>query len=227
MNISTLKDDLIELNDFGILSHNQRVQLIVKRLIELIISCICLLFLVPFFILISISIKIDSKGPIMFTQIRRGKNGVDFKTYKFRTMHVDSSVGNLKSPEKGDRRVTRVGWILRKTSLDETPQLINVLLGDMSIVGPRAVPSKEIDLRLEKLNNEYPENELIHQQYMKIRELVRPGITGMAQAYGRSSLNTLQATRYDAYYVQNFSLLLDIKVILKTIHTVLFQKGVN
>jgi len=205
----------------------RRFQLAIKRICDILFASFGLLFALPLFLIVAIIIKIDSKGSVFFIKSRHGKNGKEFRTFKFRTMYVNSSIGNLKAPEKGDIRVTNVGWFLRKTSLDELPQLINVLWGDMSIVGPRAVPHKEIELRLEKLNNEYPENEEIHEKYMRVRQLVLPGITGMAQAYGRSSLTTLQATKYDVYYVKNYSLLLDIKVVIKTIQIVLLQKGVN
>jgi lipopolysaccharide/colanic/teichoic acid biosynthesis glycosyltransferase len=205
----------------------RRFQLAIKRLLDILFALLGLTVILPLLLVITIVVKLDSKGPALFIQGRYGKNGKEFRALKFRTMYVDSSIGNLSAPEKGDKRVTRVGWFLRKTSIDELPQLINVLLGDMSIVGPRAVPRREIELRLEKLNNEYPENEELHKKYMKIRELVRPGITGMAQAYGRSSLTTLQATKYDVYYAEKYSLLLDIKIIAKTMQTVIFQKGAN
>lgn len=205
----------------------RNIQLKIKRVLETIIAVIGLIIVSPIFLIIWILIRVDSPGPALFRQIRNGQYGKEFNVFKFRTMYIDSSIGNLAAPGKGDTRVTRVGTLLRKTSLDEIPQLINVLMGDMSIIGPRAVPKKEIELRLEKLNAEYPDNVALHKEYMEKRELVKPGITGMAQAYGRSSLTTLKATEYDAYYSENYSLMLDIKIFFKTIDTVLFQKGVN
>lgn len=222
-----INEEIIVFRESVYSSKERTLQLASKRFCDIIFAVLGLVVALPFLLVTYILIKVDSQGPALFIQNRHGKNGKEFKAYKFRTMYVDSSIDNLNAPRQGDARVTRVGWFLRKISIDELPQLVNVLLGDMSIVGPRAVPKREIDLRLEKLNNEYPENKDLHNEYIKVRELVRPGITGMAQAYGRSNLTTLQATEYDVHYVEEYSLALDIKIIIKTIETIIFQKGVN
>ncbi|MEW6697641.1 MAG: sugar transferase [Bacillota bacterium] len=198
-----------------------------KRFSDICISLILLIVLSPVLLLAAIAIFLGERRNPIFVQLRVGKNGKEFKVYKFRTMFVDSSIGNLRAPAKGDKRVTKVGYVLRKTSIDELLQLINVLKGDMSIIGPRAVPSKELDLRLEKLVNQDPENEEKYKNYMKTRQKIRPGITGMAQAFGRSSLSTLDSIEYDVYYVENISMRLDIRIIFETIKTVLLQRGAN
>ena len=142
-------------------------------------------------------------------------------------MYDHSSEGNLAAPKEGDVRVTKVGKILRKTSIDELPQLINVIKGDMSILGPRAVPAKELDLRIQKMLVNAPDKEDLFKKAMHIRMLAKPGISGLAQAYGRSALTVEEATGYDVYYALHYSLALDFKIFFKSIETVLFQKGVN
>lgn len=199
----------------------------IKRLFDFVISLVLIILLFPLMLIVAISIRIDSKGPAIYKQERLGKDGKIFMTYKFRTMYDNSSINNLEAPRKGDPRVTRIGKYLRKVSLDELPQLFNVLNNTMSIIGPRAVPEKEITLRLNKLIKENPEEKNTYIDYMNKRKTIKPGITGMAQAYGRSSLSTLEATKLDVYYVDNYSLLLDIRIFFKSIHTVLLQKGVN
>lgn len=203
------------------------VELFLKRMFDVVISLMIIVIFSPVLLLMAILIRLESKGPAIYKQQRVGKNGKAFTAYKFRTMYQNSSIGNLKAPQKGDPRVTKIGYFLRKTSLDELAQLFNVLNNTMSIIGPRAVPQKEIDLRLEDMLKNEPEQKDLFEEYFRIRTKVKPGITGMAQAYGRSSLTTKKATELDVYYVKNFSLWLDIKIIFKTIHTVLFQKGVN
>lgn len=198
-----------------------------KRLFDIIISLFLILITSPIMLIAIVLIRIESKGAAVFTQARLGKNNSEFKVYKLRTMYKDSSIDNLSAPKSGDKRVTKVGKYLRKTSIDELPQLFNVLKGDMSLIGPRAVPKKEINLRLAKLieGNENEKDKYV--EYMKIRNSVKPGISGMAQAYGRSNLTTLEATELDVFYAKNVSVKLDLKIIAKTAYIVLFQKGVN
>ncbi|WP_321385729.1 sugar transferase [uncultured Enterococcus sp.] len=198
---------------------------IVKRLIDLLFSGILLIFLSPVMLIIAILIRVDSKGEIVFTQKRVGRNQKTFTTFKFRTMYKDSSIDNYAAPKSGDARVTKIGKVLRKLSVDELPQLLNVFLGQMSLIGPRAVPAKELELREEKLNIDG--NPEINKRAMEVRSEATPGITGMAQAYGRSSLTTLEATKLDIYYVRNTSFLLDCKIFVKSLETVLLKKGVN
>lgn len=152
----------------------------------------------PLFLIVSIAIKIDSEGPVFFRQERTGLNGKDFYLIKFRSMAADNDVYNFKEEDK----ITEVGKIIRKTSLDELPQLINVLKGDMSFVGPRPW--------LPILNDYYS-----HEQ--KKRFLVKPGITGLAQVSGRKDLNIVDRIELDVKYINNFSFVSDIKILFKTV----------
>ena len=178
----------------------------VKRLLDIIISLSALLvFSIPI-ILISIMIKKEDKGPVLFKQTRTGYKGKEFKLYKFRSMPIDNDVLNNKSENK----LTKIGTFIRKTSLDELPQFINILKGDMSLIGPRP-------WIVEYYNNFTDEQ--------KKRVDVLPGITGLAQATGRNNISIFEKINYDLEYVNNYSLLMDIKVILLTIKTVLSKTG--
>ena len=194
---------------------------IVKRIFDVFITIIIFYLLAPIFIIISIFIKMESRGPIFYSSKRSGKKGVAFKFYKFRSMvynadilkeqirhssEVDGPIFKIKK----DPRFTKMGAFLRKYSLDELPQLINVLKGDMSLVGPRPFPVEES----EKI------------EYKHIPRLnIRPGITGLAQVKGRSNLKFSQWMRWDNWYVNNWSLGLDIKILLWTIPAVIKGKG--
>ena len=178
----------------------------VKRLLDIIISLSALLvFSIPI-ILISIMIKKEDKGPVLFKQTRTGYKGKEFKLYKFRSMPIDNDVLNNKSENK----LTKIGTFIRKTSLDELPQFINILKGDMSLIGPRPWIV------------EYYQNFTDEQ---KKRVDVLPGITGLAQATGRNNISIFEKINYDIEYVNNYSLLMDIKVIFLTIKTVLSKTG--
>lgn len=159
-------------------------------------------------IIIAIAIKLESKGPALFKQTRTGKDGIDFTLYKFRSMTVDNNVLNFKEENK----ITKVGKFIRKTSLDELPQLLNVLKGDMSLIGPRPWIV------------EYYQN---FTNYQKRRVAVRPGITGLAQATGRNNLSIFEKIEYDIEYVEQCSLLEDLKVLGMTIKTVLSKEGAD
>lgn len=180
----------------------------VKRLLDLIMAAILMIiFLVPM-IIIGILIKFDSKGPVFFKQERTGKNGKIFLLYKFRSMAVDNDVHDFS---KSDQH-TKIGTILRKLSLDELPQLINILKGEMSFIGPRPwIP-------------DYYENMNEHQRH---RNDVLPGITGLAQAKGRNNISIISKINYDLEYVQNYSLIQDIKIFFLTIKTVLSKEGAD
>lgn len=181
--------------------------IVIKRLLDLILSIILLILLSPLFIIVTIAIKLDSEGPAFYKQTRTGLNGEDFTLLKFRSMAADNDVYDFKTGDK----ITRVGNFIRKTSLDELPQLINIIRGDMSFVGPRPW--------LPILNDFYTD-------YQKKRFFVRPGITGLAQVSGRKDLNILNRIDLDINYVDNISLLADIKIILKTI-LVIFDSSDN
>lgn len=177
----------------------------IKRIIDITFSMLLTFFLLIPFILISVSIRIGSKGPVIFKQERLGKNGKVFKIYKFRTM-IDNAenIGTGLSTYEGDPRVTRVGSLLRKTSLDEIPQLFNVIKGDMSLVGPRPpVPT------IPRKFNEYNRKQLM-------RFKVRPGITGYAQVKGRNSLSWDERIEFDIKYVEKQSVILDFHILFLT-----------
>lgn len=219
---------LMDLNytDEDIINKN-RFQRYFKRVIDIILAVPLLIIASPIIIISCVAIVLESSGSPIYKQTRIGYREQKFTIYKLRTMYVHSSDGNLAAPKAGDVRVTKVGRFLRKTSIDELPQLINVIIGNMSLLGPRAVPEKEIELRINNLLSSHPEKKELFCKAMHIRMLVKPGISGMAQAYGRSLLTVEEATGYDVYYAINCSLGLDFKILIQTIKTVIFQKGVN
>jgi exopolysaccharide biosynthesis polyprenyl glycosylphosphotransferase len=188
-----------------------------KRVIDVLVSFLILTISFPITILSAIAIKIDSDGSIFFIQKRCGMGGEIFKMIKFRSMFVDAEkrTGPIWS-SKDDPRITRVGKIIRKLRIDEIPQFINVLKGDMSVVGPRP----ERPFFVEKLSEEIP--------YYKRRLKVRPGITGWAQVkhkYDENIEDVKVKLRYDLFYIENMSLRMDFKIIFRTIFVVLFGKG--
>ncbi len=184
---------------------------IFKRTMDLLISLIGVILLLPLFIIIATLIKITSKGPIIFKQDRIGKNGKIFKIYKFRSMVVGAEKKGVYEAKK-DKRVTKIGKFIRKTSIDELPQFFNIIKGDMSIIGPRPTltyhPWKY---------EEYTEEQLK-------RFNVRPGVTGWAQVNGRKDVEWNKRIELDIYYVNNISFKLDLKIFLKTIINVLKMK---
>lgn len=186
---------------------------ILKRLGDISISLIAITLFCPVFILIAIAIKLDSEGPVIFKQKRFGIHKKTFYVFKFRTMKVESpkyvATRDLQNPEQW---ITRLGAFLRKTSLDELPQLCNILVGDMSIVGPRPVVVSERDVI--EAREKYGANDVL------------PGLTGWAQINGRDNLSTDIKAKLDGYYVKNRSLIMDIKCIVRTIPYVLKRKGI-
>jgi exopolysaccharide biosynthesis polyprenyl glycosylphosphotransferase len=188
-----------------------------KRLIDVIVSSLTLLILLPFFPLIALAIYFDSPGSVFFLQERVGKNGKIFKMIKFRTMIPDAEkeTGPVWS-QKQDPRITRVGFFLRKTRVDEIPQFINVLQGDMSLVGPR--PERPVFV------DEFIKTIPLYRHRLKMK----PGITGWAQTmhkYDESFEDVKKKLEYDLYYLENMSLKLDIKIIMNTFATVFTAKG--
>jgi len=167
-----------------------------------------LIILLPLMLLIAIAIKLDSKGPVLFKQTRTGKGGKNFQMMKFRTMHVDNDVHDFSKEDQH----TRIGKILRKTSLDELPQLINIMLGDMSFIGPRPWITDYYDAM----------NEVQRHRYC-----IRPGITGLAQAMGRNDIDIFTKIKYDLEYIEHYSLWMDIKVVFLTIKAVFTAKGAD
>jgi exopolysaccharide biosynthesis polyprenyl glycosylphosphotransferase len=200
------------------ISHEERL---LKRASDIFLASILLLLGAPLMLLVAIAIKLDSRGPVIFRQTRLSKHEKPFTCYKFRTMHQDAELtkerliaqGNGDQrlfKMKGDPRITRVGRILRRLSIDEFPQFFNVLRGDMSIVGPRPPIPSEVELYLE---------------WHRHRLDVPAGITGMWQVSGRSDLNFDEAALLDIWYVENWSFLLDLKIMFKTPGVILFGKG--
>lgn len=192
--------------------HDKKTLFLIKRIFDFFFALFWLIFLAPVFLLIAILIKLDSAGPVIFSQNRVGLNGLLFAIYKFRTMSVDSPAYAETPREAADPRITRIGRLLRATGLDELPQLLNVLQGDMSIVGPR------------------PEMPFIVEQYSELekkRLKAKPGITGLWQVYARSeNLPIHHHIEYDLYYIENYSLLLDLIIILDTIPTAVLKTGI-
>jgi lipopolysaccharide/colanic/teichoic acid biosynthesis glycosyltransferase len=184
-----------------------------KRTIDIIISITGLVILFPFFAVIAVAIILDSKGGVFFRHNRVGKACSVFGMVKFRSMVKDAhNIGPYWTADN-DPRITKVGAFLRKTSLDELPQLWNVLVGDMSLVGVRPdTPAQE---------KEYPP----HMWYL--RHKLKPGITGMAQAFGRSGLTPHKRMAYDRFYVRHASLWLDCIIVIRTAKLVLLREGTN
>lgn len=183
---------------------------LIKRLFDFIFSFVVLVVLIPLFILISLLIKVSSKGSVIYKQPRAGRNGKPFYVYKFRTMIEKADKIGPKLTRKNDKRVTRIGALLRRWSMDELPQFYNVLKGDMSVVGPR------------------PEVVEIVKKYRAWQRKVlniKPGITGYAQISGRQELEIDTKLQMDLYYINNYSLLLDIEIIFKTIITIFKGEG--
>lgn len=189
---------------------------ILKRSFDIIASAVGLVALGPVFLAVAIAIKCDDGGPVFYDQIRIGKNGKKFKMYKFRSMRVNaedemeklqehSEVDGAMFKMKNDPRVTRVGKFIRKTSIDEFPQLLNVLLGQMSIVGPRPPLPREV---------------ADYTQYDKQRLYVKPGCTGLWQVTARNSVGFQEMVNIDLDYIQRRSIWLDLKIIFKTIKVI-------
>lgn len=178
-----------------------------KRLIDILLSLFVLAVLWPILLVSAIAIKIDSKGPVIFKQKRLGLGGKEFYIYKFRSMCVGAEKGGVYS-DNGDKRVTKVGNILRKTSIDELPQAINVLKGDMSFIGPRPPLTY----------HPWPIDEYTEEQRHMFD--VRPGITGWAQVNGRKAVEWNRRIELNNWYVNNVSLWLDIKICFMTVFKV-------
>lgn len=195
---------------------------ILKKIFDVSISFISLILLSPIFLILAILVKLDSKGPVFYAHKRKGKNRSDIKIYKFRTMYsnADEIFQSFTTEQKeeyyknfkldNDPRVTKLGGFLRKTSLDELPQLLNVLKGDLSLIGPRPIVEKEI--------SKYGE-------YADKFFSVIPGITGYWQANGRSDTSYDERIQMDMYYIDNRSFMMDIKIILKTVISVIKKEG--
>ena len=190
-----------------------KLYLHIKRILDIIFSFIGIIILSPIFLLVAIAIKIDSKGPVIFKQKRLGKDGKEFNIYKFRSMVVGAEkIGTGVYSKKGDSRVTKVGNFIRMTSIDELPQLVNILKGEMSFIGARPVLTYH-PWKFEEYTKEQAK-----------RFDVRPGITGWAQIHGRKDVEWHKRIELDIYYVEHISFWLDVKIFLKTIYNVILMK---
>jgi exopolysaccharide biosynthesis polyprenyl glycosylphosphotransferase len=177
-----------------------------------------LLLAAPLMVLATIAIRVTSKGPVLYHQQRVGKNGHIFTVHKFRSMRVDAeaATGPVWASKDGDPRVTPIGTFLRRSRLDEVPQLWNVLKGDMSFVGPRPERPEFVEALTKEI------------AFYGQRHIVRPGITGWAQVrytYGATTEDALQKLQFDLYYIKNLSIALDLFIIFETVKTVVLRKG--
>ena len=184
---------------------------ILKRGLDILVSLFALIVLAPLLLLIAILIKAESKGPVIFKQERAGKNGKPFIFYKFRTMKANVDPFGSSPKSSKDSRLTKFGRILREYSLDELPQLLNILRGDMSMVGPRPLYLSQIA--------EWSEGQ-------KLRLSVKPGVTGLAQISGRGEITREQKLELDVKYVETAGFFVDAKIVLRTIGYVLKRRGI-
>lgn len=203
----------VVLGDDHIVVKKNKSYLIFKRIVDILGSILGLLICLPVILIVITLIKLEDGGPIIFKQIRVGKDGKEFFIYKFRSMRIDAekiksallsknAVSGAMFKMKNDPRITKIGKFIRKTSLDEIPQFVNVLKGDMSLVGPRPPLREEVDL---------------YSKYDKQRLMVTPGISGLWQVSGRSNLSFSEMVELDLKYIQKRSVWLDLKIMLKTI----------
>ncbi len=197
-----------------LLSRNQGLsidQRMVKRTVDIVLSLIGIVIASPFMIIIALAVKLYDRGPVLYKQERLTRDGRPFMIYKFRSMGMDSEVQGARLAAKGDKRVTPVGRVIRNIHFDELPQLFNILKGDMSIVGPRPERQEIQDLYAEEI----PE--------FVLRTKVKAGLTGYAQVYGKYNTTPYDKLKFDLTYIENYSLWLDIKIMLLTFK-ILFQK---
>jgi exopolysaccharide biosynthesis polyprenyl glycosylphosphotransferase len=188
----------------------------IKRLLDVLIALVLLVVALPALAVVALLIKLESRGPVIFRQARTGLGGAEFEVLKFRSMTQDAERDGPQWARDADPRVTRVGRVIRLLHIDELPQLINVLKGEMSFIGPR--PERPVFNAM--LEQEIP--------LYSLRHLVRPGITGWAQVmypYGASVEDAREKLQYDLYYIKNYSVLLDIGIVFKTLRIVLLGKG--
>ncbi len=191
-------------------------QQIARRVVSTLTALIGLLILLPFFPFIILMVRLSSPGPIFFHQTRVGMNGQNFKVHKFRTMRTDAEAMGAKWATKNDPRVTKVGMFMRKTRLDELPQLWNVLIGDMGFVGPRPERPEFVPMLVEQI------------PYFDLRHMIRPGLTGWAQVrfgYGATMAEAREKLEFDLYYIKHMTLGLDLLIMFETVKTIIRRQG--
>jgi exopolysaccharide biosynthesis polyprenyl glycosylphosphotransferase len=200
-------------------SAQHRIERVVKRMFDVVVSSLLLAFALPVATITALAIRLEDGGPIFYRQQRVGLRGRPFRLLKFRSMRVDSeSDGVARWASAGDRRVTKVGAFIRQTRIDEIPQVLNVLKGEMSFVGPRP---EQVAI-VEELSQTIP--------YYRYRHMVKPGITGWAQInyrYGASVEDAYQKQKFDLYYIKNYSLALDFLILVQTVRVILWPHGVR
>ena len=188
----------------------RKIQLFIKRIIDFVASLMGSIAACPIFIGVALLVKLTSRGPVLFCQDRVGKDANIFKLYKFRTMVPNAvNMGTGLTTVEGDPRITSIGRFLRKSSLDELPQLFNVLKGDISLVGPRPTVPQHLDY---------------YGEFERRRLEMKPGITGLAMVKGRNRNPWSVRIKYDVEYIDSFNLWLDLKILLKTVCVVLLRK---
>lgn len=188
----------------------------IKRVFDIIMAIIIGIITLPIMAIAAIIVRLESPGPIIYSQARVGEKGKEFNVYKFRSMRNDAEKDGAKWAQENDPRVTKFGYFMRKTRIDELPQLVNVLKGEMSFIGPR--PERRVFIN--ELEKEIP--------YYNLRHMVKPGLTGWAQVmypYGASVEDAKRKLEYDLYYIKNYTLSLDVIILFMTLKTVLFGKG--
>ncbi|HEC26032.1 MAG TPA: TIGR03013 family PEP-CTERM/XrtA system glycosyltransferase [Gammaproteobacteria bacterium] len=199
---------------FGLIHH--KVAMNIKRVVDLIMAISVFILTAPLLLFVAVLIMLDSRGPALYIQDRTGVKGKTFRLYKFRTMKQDAEKNGAKWASENDPRVTTAGKFLRKSRIDELPQLWNVIIGDMSFIGPRP----ERPGFVKKLEEKIP--------YYDMRHLVKPGITGWAQVmyrYGSSVEDAIEKLQYDIFYIKNYSLILDLVITMKTLRVIVWGSG--
>ncbi len=216
------KKDLILIKEIIALPDEKPIQQLIKRMIDYLGALSGIIMLLPIFIIISVIIKLDSPGPIFYKQLRVGRYKKPFYMYKFRSMHINAhkkifklaknnETNNFMFKMKNDPRVTKIGYFLRKYSIDEFPQLLNVIKGEMSLVGPRP----PLPIEVEKYNKRH---------HLRLGTL--PGLTGLWQVSGRSKIKCFdKVVSLDVQYIKNWNLILDFKILLKTVPVVIFGRS--
>jgi len=213
--VQNIADQWLLFSDGFYLLHKEYIRKI-KRLMDMAVAAIVLAVTSPLLGLVAIAIRLDSPGPVLYTQERIGKGNQTFTIYKFRSMQHNAEKDGARWASHKDPRVTRVGKWLRLTHIDELPQIWNIFKGDMSFVGPRPERSEFVTMLEEKV------------PYYFVRHSVQPGLTGWAQInyqYGDSVDDAIHKLEFDLYYLKNMSILLDLKIILRTMGVVLLREG--
>ncbi len=204
------------LNYFSKINRDLSLQVRLKRIGDIFFSALLILLTIPLVIFFGVFIYLEDLGPIFYSQIRVGKNGTSFRIFKLRTMNVNAEKKGVQWSKKGDDRVTRIGKFLRSSRIDELPQLFSVLIGDMSLIGPRPERTEIDELLKEKI------------PYYELKYLVKPGLSGWAQVnypYGSSIYDSEMKLTYDFFYMRNFSFWLDLMIFFKTIRLVFKREG--